>query len=154
MSSQIERDSFHESGHAVVAILLGIPIDGVGLSPGEHRGGWLKFTSLDCQQDAVVIAGKAGRIAECFFDSSASHKPRSQDEKIIWLTVAGRMGSLSPEFQEDYFRCAELEAERLVAKHWGTIAALAAELILKRTLTGEAATAFVKQRLPARQPDE
>jgi hypothetical protein len=151
--STAERDAHHESGHCVVAIVLGVAIDSVRLCPGENPSGRFKFGIVrPDQRDAVVVVAKAGLLAETTFDPRTPQTRRAQDELIARRAMRGRYDLLFPAPRADYLRAAELEALKLVAANWETITALARELLAKRTLSGPEVEAFVRQRISG-QPD-
>jgi hypothetical protein len=147
--SRRESDAFHESGHAVVATLLGVQIDAIELLPaGSTPSAKFRFGTVKPEQhDAVVIIAKAGLLAELAFNPDTPRTPRRQDERIARRAIHGRLDLIFPAPRQEYLASAELEALKLVAAHLPVIAALANELLSKGKLSGAAVTDFVRQQL-------
>ena len=141
--------AFHESGHAVIAILLGVAVDAVELLPeGSNPCGKFRFGAVrQDQADLVAIIAKSGLIAELVFNPSASRSPRRQDERIAMRACRGRLDTLFPASRARFMRNAELQALQLVAAHLPVIAALAQQLLAKGKLSGQEVTDFVRQRI-------
>ena len=151
-----ESDAFHESGHATVAVLLGVPIDAIELLPeGSTPSAKFRFGVVrQDQADLVVIVAKTGLLAELVFNPAARSTPRRQDELIAARACRGRLDLLFPAPRAEYMQAAELEALRLVAEHYATIRALAQRLLEKGKLSGHEVTDFVRQQLSlSGQPD-
>jgi hypothetical protein len=144
-----ESDAFHESGHATVAVLLGVPIDAIELLPeGSTPSAKFRFGVVrQDQADLVVVVAKAGLLAELAFNPSASRSPRRQDERIARRAIHGRLDLLFPAARQEYLASAELDALRLVAASLLVIAALANELLSKGKLSGQEVESFVRQRI-------
>jgi hypothetical protein len=149
--SRRESDAYHESGHATVAVLLGVAIDVVELLPeGSNPSAKFRFGTVNPdQRDAVVIVAKSGLWAELVFNPAAPSTPRRQDELIAARACRGRLDLLFPAARQEYLASAELEALKLVAGHLPVIAALAQRLLAKGKLSGQEATDFVHQKLRA-----
>ena len=149
--SRRESDAYHESGHATVAVLLGVAIDVVELLPeGSNPSAKFRFGTVNPdQRDAVVIVAKSGLWAELAFNPSASRTPRKQDELIAARACRGKVDCLFPAARAAFMRAAELQALQLVAAHLPVIAALAQQLLAKGKLSGQEATDFVRQKLRA-----
>jgi hypothetical protein len=146
--------AFHESGHAVIAILLGVAVDAVELLPeGSTPSAKFRFGVVrQDQADLVVIVAKAGLLAELVFNPAAPSTPRRQDERIAMRACRDRLDCLFPAARAQFMRNAEIEALRLVAAHLPVIAALAQHLLEKGKLSGQEVTDFVRQRI-SRHPD-
>ena len=153
--SRRESDAYHESGHATVAVLLGVAIDVVELLPeGSNPSAKFRFGIVKPNQcDAVVVIAKSGLWAELAFNPSASRTPRKQDELIAARACRGKVDCLFPAARAAFMRAAELQALRLVAENLPIIKALAQCLLEKGRLSGKEVTGFVRQRISGASPD-
>ena len=149
-----ESSAFHESGHATIAVLLGVKIDLIELYPdGSYPAAKFRFGTVNPdQRDAVVVIAKAGLLAELVFNPDAPRSPRRQDELIAARACRGKVDCLFPAARAAFMRAAELQALRLVAENLPIIKALAQCLLEKGRLSGQEVTDFVRQRI-SRHPD-
>ena len=151
-----ERDAYHESGHATVAVLLGVATEGIELlPPGTHPVASAKFKLGKVtreQHDLIPVVCLAGRIAELAHDPSAPEEPRRRDMLIARRAMRGRLDLLFPASRQEYLKACELSAVELVAKHWPVIEALARELLSKGKLSGQEVESFVRRQISG-QPD-
>jgi hypothetical protein len=147
--SSRESSAFHEAGHAVIAVLLGVAVDAVELLPeGSNPCGKFRFGVVRRDQaDLVVIVAKAGLLAELVFNPDAPRSPRRQDERIAMRACRGRLDTLFPASRARFMRGAELAALQLIGEYWPVISALARELLHKGKLSGAEAKDFVRQRI-------
>jgi hypothetical protein len=144
-----ERDAFHESSHATVAVLLGIAVDAIELLPeGSNPSAKFRFGKVTRDQhDLIPVVCAAGRIGELTYDPTAPEEPRQRDTLIAKRSLRGRLDLLFPAAQQEYLKAAEMEALKIVAGHWPAITALANELLAKGKMTGAEVESFVRQHL-------
>src|ERR1017187_7368265 len=91
--SSRESDAYHESGHAVIAILLGVQVDAVELFPASSEpSAKFRFGIVrQDQADLVVVVCKAGLLTELVFNPATPRNPRKQDERIAKRACRGRL---------------------------------------------------------------
>ena len=143
--------AYHEAGHAVVAILVGRPIQKVSIIPNRTRLGACEIKkgrfqpSSDWLEDDVLIMF-AGVAAEARLTGHYHWQGADQDLRNIRRLTLSRAG--------DETRAEKLE-RRLLAKTehllsddltWKTVEQIAAALLERETISGRSAMHIYNQR--------
>ena len=100
------QSAYHEAGHCVAAVLLGVQVANVELRPGQNPSGRFQFVNTKEQADAVVIVAKAGLLAELAFDPDAPCTRRPRDENVAARANRGRLDLIFPAPRNDYMKAA------------------------------------------------
>lgn len=152
-----ERIAYHEAGHAVSALVLGLRVEHVRLGPLRHGGQgavvqlraprwfvvdferWRRVRRLTPTRRryirAHIVNSLAGRAAECRHLIAYGREPsRSFVGSYDWDAV------LRASFMagKGRWRPSSLrrEAERLIRENWDRVAAVAEALLERRMLSG------------------
>lgn len=136
--------AYHEAGHAVIAILLGRPIQKISIVPNKTRLGACEIKkgrfqpSSDWLEDEVLIL-LAGVVAEARLTGRYDWQGAGQDLRSVRRLTLSRAG--------DETRAEKLE-RRLLAKTehllgdettWKTTEQIAAALLERESMSGRAA---------------
>jgi hypothetical protein len=134
--------SYHESGHAMVAISMGVKIYEVQVYPddsGVTSFGLMRFRTSDDAQKVSMIA-MAGPVAELVYlgepvtrEAIMAHPGNSAD--------VARMGALEQQF--DFADVIPL-VEFMVKEQWAVISTVAEKLEKEKALSGEELMAMFK----------
>ena len=148
--------AYHEAGHAVVAIVVGRPIQKVSIVPNRSRLGACELKkgrfqpSSDWLEDDVLIMF-AGVAAEARLTGRYHWQGAEQDLRNIRRLTLSRAG--------DETRAEKLE-RRLLAKvehllnedlTWRTVELIAAELLERETISGRSAMHIHNQTMAKRK---
>ncbi len=148
--------AYHEAGHAVVAILVGRPIQKVSIIPNRTRLGACEIKkgrfqpSSDWLEDDVLIMF-AGVAAEARLTGQYHWQGADQDLRNIRRLTLSRAG--------DETRAEKLE-RRLLAKTehllsddltWKTVEQIAAALLERETISGRSAMHIHNQSIATRR---
>jgi ATP-dependent Zn protease len=101
--NRLLKTAFHEAGHAVMAQIVGRPIEKVSISPAHlHSGGMRlgvcklqkgrKKSSKDALEDEVMILF-AGMVAESYLTGEYCRQGAGQDLRMIRRLLLNRGGS-------------------------------------------------------------
>lgn len=145
-SAEEQWIAYHEAGHAVAAILLGIKFDEVSFAPektSQYKGsttvrlvqGWQQLIKRGLlppeEADRLACFCFAGDAAQCRF------APRSVRLRHKAFDVRAVLDILDvfpvPERGERMLR-ARMRAEEMVESHWAHVQAVANTLVQKRKL--------------------
>ena len=154
IDNPVQRTAVHESGHAIAAIHLGIPFEGVELRIDLidglwHCGGRLRGTELPETADnqrlwaqlIVIMGGYAAQslLAHSTVFSLAEFKfPDDRDfAAAVDILRSMRPPVTSLRDREAAMEGAWLEARQLVAANWQRMAAIADELVRRCQQDGE-----------------
>ena len=146
---QIRATAFHESGHAVVAFKLGIPIhsDGISTLPGEgfhgfcsillRKGGDTFSDRIRCDAERQVMFLLAGIEAQRRYRASSirrHHNHSDYIEAVDFLTPF----SESAEEVSAWLKLLQIRTRAIIDSDtwWAVIERLARELIQRRRLSG------------------
>lgn len=154
-SAALRATAYHEAGHAVMATLLGRPIQKVSIEPGKMQFGPSRLgvcqmqkgrskASRDWLEDEVLILF-AGMVAESHFTGEYCRTGAAEDLRSIHRLVRSRPGSARQleRIERRFLDKTEylLRADASAA----AIAEVARELIDKTTISGRAVRHFVEQ---------
>ena len=161
--------AYHEAGHAVMHLQLGLPLRRASIIPNKQKGSlghvhggsistWMvslaeiddawEYPRIISRALREICASKAGHIAERRATKKTNHEGAEGDRSgaSIWLFL------LAPELATQECialdRWLELRTTRLVKNHWSAIKLVAEALLTRRSLTG----AEVRQIVASRDP--
>jgi hypothetical protein len=158
--------AFHEAGHVIAALALGIHIVRVSvlssgsvlgscrvIPPAGHEYGGQRLQRATAQK--YVVMAYAGPIAERMVKPSAGVGTDSAEvfahELAVLFGIYGGPGA--PDNEEDYLalmNALRREAEQLIARHRQGVALLAAELLRVESMSGAEVEAWARRNyLPA-----
>jgi hypothetical protein len=152
--SPVQRTAVHESGHAIAAIQLGVPFEGVELRIEAidgfwHCGGRLRGTELPEMVDnrrlwAQLVIIVAGYAAESLLAPSTGFSPaefKFPDDRdfVAAVDILGLMQPpvIGARAAEAAMEQAWHEARELIVANWITMAAIADELVRRSHPNGE-----------------
>jgi hypothetical protein len=153
----------HESGHALTALLLGMPLDSVDIDVGVTSVPVLDASATRAEIERFIAVLLAGRIATDILDAGASsgasddlakatdlafqvvsHLGMGDSLMALPADVAVRDGAARRQV-EAILAKADANARTLLTKHRQALLALVDELIEKRYLDGAEVAAVVKK---------
>jgi Peptidase family M41 len=144
-----EATAYHEAGHAVVALILGRPVDEVSVLANRDAIGVCKFgkarmrPSEDWQEREMLIA-LGGIAAEARHTGNYAWDAAGRDQQYVRGLAIERAGK----------RRAERLQRRLLAKvehllahepHWRAVVLIAQELLRRSVVSGRAVRHFFEQ---------
>ena len=145
------RTAFHEAGHAVVAVALGVPIKRLALfrrGPGDLGSLARSFTisrpPLTCSEVNAIVAlsgieAEKIRFGDFYRDGSEVDLYSATEE------IERACGHCSPTLRRKYRR----HAQRILRLRWPAVELLAATLERKRRMTGREVLETVSRAPPA-----
>jgi hypothetical protein len=168
----VRATAYHEAGHAVANVALGLAINKVSIIPGEDHHG-LDYTGICVspgvldyhypsagvvrEQRAVarahIVACYAGMAAQRLVDPHRPDEHAAGDEENamelsrlfgVFPRGCSRVGD---EAHLRYLDKLRAEARRLVRKHWRAVAELAEELLQCEVLSGPEAEKIIRPLL-------
>jgi ATP-dependent Zn protease len=130
---ELEGTAYHEAGHAVVALLLGFSVEGIGI---DDQGGYCIWNeTLYVNQDVFpehwAAVNLAGSVAKEIATGEPDSDRVSQDDLIV------RSLSLGTEGLEELLSRARAQAEEILRTAWSIVQTLARALLEYRQLQGE-----------------
>ena len=135
----IYRAAVHESGHAVLALLLGLRVNTVWVV-GEAGGGGCEVSeSREFDADAferLAIATWGGNVAEEIVFGQGRPIDNTSDEEDL-LELAGIVHPGDPHRQRAFLDRTRAQAMRRVAQYRATIERLAGLLVRRGRLSGD-----------------
>lgn len=150
--------AYHEAGHAVMATMVGRPIQKVTLSTANLPGGGVRLgacnirkgrskPSRDWIEDEALIL-LAGMVAESHVTDRYCEKGASQDLRAVQRLLS-QTRATSPRQLEKLERRLIDKAELLLSEkpHAKAIEWIAQELLEKTTISGRAVTHFYNQAI-------
>jgi ATP-dependent Zn protease len=149
----------HEAAHAVVAVVLDVPLDEVTIVPSGDAAGstthpsplmvddpdpYPTRSSLAKLVKAMATGQYAGRAADRRRGCEEERKYAADDENA-WELLCNyvRVRGATNEAYNRLVQRLRREADRLVAAHWPQVEALARVLLERKTMSGEEVLAVV-----------
>ena len=158
-TSIIEIIAFHEAGHAVVALKLGIGLRSVGIRPDQGNGycrDKLRNRILNgetmsdgdwtwARQKAFILL--SGDAAERVYNLEQCDLPFCLQDDEIELNelCCSAFGDLGPKASRWIKECRD-ETDRIVEANWKGICSLAELLLLNNHLSGQEAERAIRDR--------
>lgn len=138
-----EATAYHEAGHAVIALLLGRPVQCVNILPDRERLGVCEFgkgmfrPSEDWLEREILIA-LAGLAAEARFTGDYAWDGAARDQQYVRRLSLQRAGERRAERLE---RRMLAKAEHLLDDegNWRAVQLIAAELMRRGEISGRTA---------------
>lgn len=135
--------AYHEAGHAVVALILGRPVQGVSILPEREYLGVCEFgksvyrASEDWLEREILIA-LGGIAAEARFTGIYAWDAAARDQQYVRRLAEQRAGERRAERLQ---RRLLAKAEHLLADEgcWRAVELIVAELLRLREISGRAA---------------
>ncbi len=138
--------AYHEAGHAVVALVLGRPVQRVSILPDRVRLGHCEFKkgkfkpSEDWLEREILIA-LGGVAAEARLTGEYAWGGASQDYRYVHGLAVQRAGAKqAPRLEQRLLA----KAEHILGQesNWRAVELIAAELLVHGVLSGRAAQHF------------
>jgi ATP-dependent Zn protease len=139
--------AYHEAGHAVAALALGRPVQGVSVLPHREHLGICQFRkgtfrpSEDWLEREALIA-LAGLAAEARHTGNYAWDMAARDLRYVRGLAVQRAGERQAERLE---RRLLAKTEHLLGHHWGAVERIAAELLQQGSISGRAARHLFEQ---------
>jgi ATP-dependent Zn protease len=138
-----EVTAYHEAGHAVLALLLGRPVERVSVLPDREHAGHCAFgksvfrPSEDWLEREMLIA-LGGIAAEARHTGDYAWGGAARDQRYVHELAVQRAGERRAERLQ---RRLLAKAEHLLANegHWRAVELIAAELLYRGTISGRTA---------------
>ena len=149
--------AFHEAGHAVMAQIVGRPIEKVSIAPAHLQNGGMRLglckiqkgrsrASRDSLEDEVMVLF-AGMVAESHLTDRYCQSGAGQDLRTIRRLLSNRAGN---ERQREKLERRLLEKTEHVLSdkcHCKAIELVANEFVLHETISGRAVRHLLSQAL-------
>jgi AraC-like DNA-binding protein len=155
--------AYHEAGHAVIALRLGLlRKKGASIVPNDYSSGRV-HPRRGRGEDGDISNGQAQLLAErhvmiCMagIEAERRHNPRSarswhfesdRDQAIDWL---GTVCEFSSDQFAAYWKLLQIRTRDMVQAHWWRIEAVAARLLVSKTLTGDQIREVIQEAVQRR----
>ncbi|WP_417851921.1 M50 family metallopeptidase [Thalassoglobus sp.] len=152
-SAELKATAFHEAGHAVMAMLLGRPVEKVTIVPGQMQSGrgrlgackiqkGMRKPSRDPMEDEVLIL-LAGMVAESRITGRYCQQGASQDLHLVQSLLSENRATNERQLQRLAKRMID-KTENLLsgAEPTKAIELIANELLKNETISGRAVRHF------------
>ncbi len=151
MTAMDEINAFHESGHALLSILVGARVKHVTLEPdwddGPERFAEIQvewpldqFSTKQLQQNMVMVA-LAGPVAEMLHTGDPFHPGHVREWAADWNAAWQAASSLFPNERQRmvFLERSTQEIYRLFSEdhHWAALGAIVDNLLAHETLEGD-----------------
>lgn len=163
MSKHSELVAYHEAGHAVIASRFGLlRKKGASIVPEKNSSGRV-HPRAGRGVDGYTLSGQAQLLAErhvmiCMagIEAQRRHNPRSvrswhfesdRDQAIDWL---GTICAFNSDQFAAYWKLLQIRTRDMVQAHWWRIDAVAARLLVSKTLTGEQVLEAIQEAIQRR----
>lgn len=152
---ELKATAYHEAGHAVMALLLGRPVEKVTIVPGQLQSGVARLgackiqkgrrkASRDPMEDEVLIL-LAGMVAESRITGRYCQMGASQDLMMVQQLLSANRATNERQLQRLAQRMVD-KTENLLSADAPTkaIELIADELLEKETVSGRAVRHFLE----------
>ncbi|MFK7821357.1 MAG: M50 family metallopeptidase [Planctomycetaceae bacterium] len=149
-TKRLRATAFHEAGHAVMALLLGRPIEKVTISPAQLKSGGTRLGACKIQkgrtkpskdevEDSALIL-LAGMVAESFVTGQYNQAGAAQDLQMMKSILTANRARDEKRFQKIAKRMVD-KTEHLLGQPFArqAVRQIAAQLIEHETISGRAA---------------
>ncbi len=164
MTSRRTYDAIHESGHAVVGIVLGARVNSVDIQHLEGRAGLCRVCMCKVVDGKVIDLDIVHNIAIDLAGGMAEHEHQLRRGEKYNPGCCGDMADVDKTLRKLYgnkftsrARCREFHrgealAKEIIGSHWGAIVHLANWLLKNEVASGRLAHAIVvSYRLAAKE---
>jgi ATP-dependent Zn protease len=141
--------AYHEAGHAVVALVLGRPVQRVSiLANDDHLGrcefGKSVFRPSEDWLEREILISLGGIAAEARHTGNYAWDAAARDQRYVHSLAVQRAGERQAERLQ---RRLLAKVEHLLAKegHWRAVELIAAELLSRGAISGRAARHLFEQ---------
>jgi ATP-dependent Zn protease len=154
-TQRLRATAFHEAGHAVMAMIVGRPVQKLTIAPGNLQTGGIRLgacemkkgkakASNDWLEDSVLIL-LAGMVAEAHFTGEYCQRGATQDLLAVRQLLNQRAGN-ARQLERLQRRLLD-KTEHLLADEPTSqaIERIAEELLLKTTISGRAVQYYFDQ---------
>jgi ATP-dependent Zn protease len=138
-----EATAYHEAGHAVIALVLGRPVQHVSILPDGTFLGRCEFGKgvtrpTDDWLEREILIALGGIAAEARHTGTYAWEGAARDQLFVRQLAVQRAGERRAERLE---RRLLAKAEHLLSRegHWRAVELIAAELLQKGAISGRAA---------------
>lgn len=149
-----EATAYHEAGHAVMAWLVGRPVQKVTITEGQMQFGTRlglcelkkgKSKSSDDPLEDIVLIMLAGMVAEAKFTGADASRGAAEDLLNVQRLLSSRAST--PRQLDKLFRRMLDKAEYLLddSPNWQAVVSVAGELLAKTTISGRAVVHYCEQ---------
>jgi ATP-dependent Zn protease len=163
---ELECTAYHEAGHAVAALALGLSVNTISIVPdpdGECAGfvlspGVLGYeTSSSREQKEIarrcIVRLYAGMEAQRLVDPDPADYHDEDDEDNAFdlareYALGPRGGHVGDDRHRDYLERLRVKARRLIHRHRAAVDRLAEELLAHKELSGAEVERIVRPFLP------
>jgi hypothetical protein len=135
--------AFHEAAHAVIAMVLGIPMEYTTIeytTDEDERKihGHTKYKDVSKEEEVVSFLN---RIIAAFAPIYTVDRLGEEMAALGCISdvdkVKASLAKLSDKDRDEIMQVSDNEAKKEVGRNWSVIEAVAAELLAKMTLTGD-----------------
>ncbi len=144
-------DAFHEAGHAVMAHILGVPVEAIGIARNRSGGGYIDFAAeaeppagnmaaLQVTLRAQVYVITAGMAAEVLITGGRYRVHACSEDyaraRRLFEMLSTKLRDAGHSRRAVDYGITDV-ATRLLRPHMAAIRAIAAELLRRGRLTGD-----------------
>lgn len=159
--TDIERNAYHEAGHAVMCVVYRIPLRKVTVKPRGETGGVVNMWRRTWQRDDMtlrIIIRCAGLAAESVHYGESPETMSVGGPVMDWfeardlveeLLTLGRQIEVDEGDVMNFLDLMNNQALMMLKRFWPAVEALAVALQNRQTLTGKEATAIIHGALEA-----
>lgn len=149
------RTAYHEAGHCLISLHLGVPVTSIGIEkkaswngyPYVQKKGWIRHgRGVTASLENCILILVAGPMAEqmCPCGSGRdSYQKSLEDMTQVYVTV-DEVG-FSGAARGRYMRQCRSRVEKGLRYHWKKVEALANALLERKRLTGKQAWKIIEE---------